>query len=255
MNELFSVAGQNIVIVGGTSGIGRELALGFRRAGATVAAIGRNEEKLEAMSRELSEGPDPVGFVHRADMRRQTAIEAARTVLETARGPTDCLICCQGTTAIKPALDLTEAEYDDILDTNTKSVFFTCVAFARTMVERGTGSIITISSLSAHSGWARAAAYGASKCAVAGMTKSFAAEWGPHGVRVNAIAPGFFLTDINRDRMSPERKAEAIRRAAMGRMGELDELVGTAIYLASPAARFVTGATFRVDGGYLASGI
>jgi NAD(P)-dependent dehydrogenase (short-subunit alcohol dehydrogenase family) len=115
--------------------------------------------------------------------------------------------------------------------------------------------IINISSLSAHTGWANAAIYGASKWGVAGLTQSLAAEWGEAGLRVNAIAPGFFLTDLNRERMSEERKAEARRRSAMQRMGELPELVGAAIYLASDAARFVSGATLRVDGGYLSSGI
>jgi gluconate 5-dehydrogenase len=150
---------------------------------------------------------------------------------------------------------LSEAEYDAILDTNLKSVFFACTTFGRRMIDRGHGSIINITSLAAHSGWARAAAYGASKMGVAGITQSFAAEWGEMGVRVNAIAPGFFMTDLNRERMPEDRKAEARRRSAMKRMGELDELVGAAVFLASDAARFVSGATLRVDGGYLASGI
>jgi NAD(P)-dependent dehydrogenase (short-subunit alcohol dehydrogenase family) len=165
------------------------------------------------------------------------------------------MINCQGTIAIKPAFEMTEEEYDAILDTNLKSVFFACQAFGRHMVNAGGGVIINISSLSAHTGWANAAIYGASKWGVAGLTQSLAAEWGEAGLRVNAIAPGFFLTDLNRERMSEERKAEARRRSAMQRMGELPELVGAAIYLASDAARFVSGATLRVDGGYLSSGI
>lgn len=254
-SERFDVAGQHVVVIGGGSGIGRAIALGFRAAGASVTAVGRQQAKLDAVREELTRGPEPKGRTFRADMRDPVVIAAARGSIEAEGGPTDCLICCQGTTAIKPALELHETEYDAIFDTNTKSVFFSCLDFGRGMVERKRGTIITITSLSAHTGWARAAAYGASKWAVAGMTQSLAAEWGPSGVRVNAIAPGFFMTDLNRDRMVPERKAEAIRRTSMGRMGDLSELVGAAIYLASPAAAFVSGSTLRVDGGYLSSGI
>ena len=129
-----------------------------------------------------------------------------------------------------------------ILDTNLKSVFFACTEFGRRMLAQGCGAIINISTLAAHAGWADAAAYSASKWGVAGLTQSFAAEWGERGVRVNAIAPGFFLTDLNRERMPESRKAEARRRNAMKRMGELQELVGAAVFLASDAFRFVSGA-------------
>lgn len=254
-SERFDVAGQHVVVIGGGSGIGRAIALGFSRAGASVTVVGRQPAKLDAIERELSQGPGQKGRTFQADMANLAMISQARDAIEAEAGPTDCLVCCQGTTAIKPAFELDEGEYDAIFATNTKSVFFSCLAFGRGMVERKRGSIITITSLSAHSGWARAAAYGASKWAMAGMTQSLAAEWGPSGVRVNAIAPGFFMTDLNRDRMAPERKAEAIRRTSLGRMGDVDELVGTAIYLASPAAAFVSGTTQRVDGGYLSSGI
>lgn len=254
-SERFGVAGQHVVVIGGGSGIGRAIALGFRGAGASVTVVGRQPAKLEAVGRELTEGPEPKGRTFRADMGDLAMISAALSAIEAAGGPTDCLVCCQGTTTIKPALELDENEYDAIFAANAKSVFFSCLAFGRGMVERKRGSIITITSLSAHTGWARAAAYGASKWAVAGMTQSLAAEWGPFGVRVNAIAPGFFMTDLNRDRMAPARKAEAIRRTSLGRMGDVEELVGAAIYLASPAAAFVSGTTLRVDGGYLSSGI
>ena len=145
-------------------------------------------------------------------------------------GALHILVNCQGTTEIKPAIELTETEYDTILDTNLKSVFFACTAFGRGMIARGQGAIINISSLAAHTGWANAAAYCASKWGVAGITQSLAAEWGESGVRVNAIAPGFFMTELNQARMSDERKAEARRRSAMKRMGELHELVGAAMF-------------------------
>jgi NAD(P)-dependent dehydrogenase (short-subunit alcohol dehydrogenase family) len=217
-----------------------------------VVIAARSREKLDKVCGEL--GAD-ASHGYAADLRAVDAIAALRDRVAADHGTPDILVNCQGTTEIKPALELSEAEYDAILDNNLKSVFFACTSFAPSMMAAGSGSIVNISSLSAHTGWANAAAYGASKWGVAGITQTFAAEWSEKGLRVNAIAPGFFMTDINRSRMSDERKAEARRRSAMKRMGELHELVGAAIFLASDAARFVTGSTIRVDGGYLSSGI
>lgn len=251
----FALTGRTALVIGGSSGIGRALALGFRKAGATVLVVGRNRDKLEAVARELDQGPQAGRVAYSADVRSVATLAELAATVEAEHGPPDILVNCQGTTVIKPALDHTEEDYDLILETNLKSVFFACREFGRRMLTRGSGSIINISSLAAHTGWASAAAYSISKWGVASLTQTLAAEWGEGGVRVNAIAPGFFLTDLNRDRMPAERKAEARRRYAMKRMGELQELVGAAIFLASDASRFVTGATLRVDGGYLSSGI
>ena len=251
--DMFELKDRLALVLGGSSGIGRELALAFKDRGAKVLVGGRDPEKLAAVADELGERPAAVTYA--MDLRRVAALgDIADAVAET-HGVPDILVNCQGTTAIKPALETTEEEYDRILDTNTKSVFFASTAFGRHMIARGSGAIINIASLAAHTGWANAAAYCVSKWGVVGMTQTFAAEWGGSGVRVNAIAPGFFLTDLNRERMSAERKAEASKRNAMKRMGELPELTGAAIFLASDASRFVTGATLRVDGGYLSSGI
>lgn len=247
----FGLDGRNALIVGGSSGIGREIALGFRAAGAAVAVVGRDPKKLSAVAAELGGGP----VAYAGDVRRPDEIARLVEADETARGPIDILVNCQGTTVLKPALDVTEEEYDLILDTNLKSLFFSCVEVGRRMVARGSGAIVNIASLASFTGWANAAPYSISKWGVVGLTQTLAAEWGKSGVRVNAIAPGFFLTDLNRTRMSEERKTEATRRNAMARFGELDELVGAAIYLVSPAAAFVSGTTLRVDGGYLSSGI
>jgi NAD(P)-dependent dehydrogenase (short-subunit alcohol dehydrogenase family) len=141
------------------------------------------------------------------------------------------------------------------MTTNLKSVFFVSIEVGKRMLARGSGAIINIASLASYRGWGRSALYGMSKWGVVSLTETLAREWAARGVRVNGIAPGFFMTALNRERMSEERKREAIHRTPAGRFGELDELVGAAIYLASPAASFVTGETIRVDGGYLAAGI
>lgn len=252
--EAFSLEGRKALIIGGSGGIGLALARGLLAAGATVVLAGRDEERLRRAERELGQWPQgPIGYP--LDARKLPDLEDLAHRIERDHGALDILINCQGTTTIKPALELSESEWDAILETNLKSAFFAATAFGRRMVARRRGVIINITSLAAHYGWANAAAYSASKMGLAAATQSLAAEWGSSGVRVNAIAPGFFMTDLNREKMPEQRKEEARKRAAVKRMGELEELAGTAVYLASDASRFVNGATLRVDGGYLASGI
>lgn len=255
LDELFSMKGLNALIVGGSSGIGREIALGFNSVGARVSVVGRDHRKLREVLTALQAQGGEDSVTYSVDMRSVKEIESLAARVESELGAVDVLVNCQGTTVIKPVLDVTEQEYDLVLDTNLKSLYFTCKEFGRCMVSREKGAIINIASLAAHDGWANAAAYSCSKHGVVALTKSLAAEWGRSGVRVNAISPGFFLTDMNRDKMPEVRKAEAIKRDAMGRMGALHELVGAAVYLASPSAAFVSGTVLHVDGGYLASGI
>ncbi len=249
-----SLAGTTALVIGGSSGIGNAIAHGFQANGARVAIAARTPGKLQAATERLQQG-DPSARGYAVDVNDMAALDRLVETVLTDLGPLDTLVVCQGTTIIKPAEEFTPEEYDTVMDTNMRSVFFTCTRFGKPMLARGQGSIITIASLAAHRGWPRSSVYAASKHGVAGLTRSLAAEWAGRGVRVNAISPGFFLTELNRDKMSPERKESALRRTPMGRFGELDELVGAAIYLASPAAGFVTGATLNVDGGYLAAGI
>ncbi len=251
-NQPFSLSGRTALIIGGTSGLGREIALGMKAAGARIVVVGRDTAKIDAAVETL--GGEPArGYA--ADVTDVSALKALAEQIETDVGPIHILVNSQGTTEIKPALDFTEAEYDRVIDTNLKSVFFACQSFGARMVERGDGCIINIASLAAHYGWANATPYSISKFGVHSLTNSLSAEWGGSGVRVNAISPGFFLTDMNKARMSEERKAQATARNAMHRFGDLPEIAGAAVFLASPAAKFVTGETIRVDGGYLASGI
>ena len=245
----FSLAGQSALVIGGGTGIGREIAIGLAGAGAKVSLAGRRKEKLDDVLATI--GAKSAGKCFATDARDPAALAA---LLKQYGGTPDIVVNAQGVTAIKPTLELNEEDYDKVIDTNVKSVFFSCLTFGRAMLARGSGAIVNISSLAAYRGWPGSAVYGMSKHAVKALTETFGAEWAAKGVRVNAIAPGFFITDLNRN-MPDERKQRAIDRTPMRRFGELPELIGAAVYLCSPAARYVTGATIAVDGGFLAAGI
>jgi NAD(P)-dependent dehydrogenase (short-subunit alcohol dehydrogenase family) len=167
----------------------------------------------------------------------------------------DILVNSQGITMLKPAEEFTRADYDQVIGINLTSVFFACTEIGRHMLERGSGSIVNIASVAAHRGFQLSALYTMSKHGVLALTRTLAVEWATRGVRVNAISPGFFMTPLNQAKMSQARKETALRRTPMHRFGELDELVGAAIYLASPSASYVTGETIGVDGGFLAAGL
>jgi len=253
--NMFSLAGQQVLVIGGGSGIGRSIALGMAQAGARVHVCGRRQEALDE-TRELIRraGLEP-GLALPADARDVAGMDGLIGVLRQATGIPDVLVNAQGVMALKNAEDFDESDYERIMDTNVRSVWFASTRFGRAMLERGSGCIISIASLASFRGFARNGIYCMSKHSVRALTETLASEWAARGVRVNAIAPGFFMTDLNKDSMSPERKARALARIPMGRFGELDELQGAAVYLASPAARYVTGATIPVDGGFLAAGM
>jgi NAD(P)-dependent dehydrogenase (short-subunit alcohol dehydrogenase family) len=249
------LAGRKAVIIGGSSGIGLAIARGLQKAGAEIAIVSRNQEKLERAAVDLGEQGGRSVSSYSVDVTDWERLQDAVLHIEREFGAVDIVVNSQGTTDLRPALDVKEADFNAVIATNLTSVFSSCQAFGAGMIRRNSGAIINIASLAAHRGWPKAIAYAASKHGVAGITLSLAAEWAPHGVRVNAISPGFFMTALNRERMPSERKETAIRRTPMGRFGELPELAQAAVYLASPGASFVTGAIINVDGGYLASGI
>ena len=252
--QRFSLAGRNALVLGGTSGIGLHIAVGMHEAGGRVAVVGRSPEKLnQALGTLKSAGAAPLGWA--ADVAQADALE--RVIGEAARafGAIDVLVNSQGITVLKPAIEVTRADFAAIVDTNLTSVYFACTRVGRDMLARGSGSIINIASLAAHRGMPLASPYTVSKHGVLALTRALAVEWATQGVRVNSISPGFFMTALNRDKMKPERKAAALRRTPARRFGELDELVGAAVYLASPAAQFVTGQDIAVDGGFLAAGL
>jgi NAD(P)-dependent dehydrogenase (short-subunit alcohol dehydrogenase family) len=249
------VAGRVAVVVGGTSGIGRALAVGLAEAGADVVATGRRAalvaevaDEIEARGRRTLRQP--------CDVAERASLEALRDATLGAFGKVDVLVNCAGKTKRTPTLEIREAEWNDIIETNLTGTLRACQVFAPPMLAAGYGRIVNIGSLSTFVALYEVAAYAASKAAVASLTKSLALEWGPRGVCVNAIAPGVFRTDINRALLDgTARGREFLQRTPMKRFGNVDELVGAAVFLASESASFVNGEILVVDGGFLASGV
>jgi NAD(P)-dependent dehydrogenase (short-subunit alcohol dehydrogenase family) len=248
MNDpLFSVAGQVVLVSGGSRGIGRALAGAFARRGARVVVTGRDPARLEETARAL--GPDARALpcdVARAEDRRRLV----ENVLAEF-GRVDTLLNVAGVNRRGRAERFTEEDYDFILDINLKGAFFLSLEVGRAMLERRRGCQIHVASLTSHRPLRGVAPYAMSKAGLAQMTRALALEWGPRGVRVNAIAPGFIRTDLTRPLWErPEMRAWAEAHTPLGRLGEPEDLAGAALFLASDAARFVTGQILYVDGGF-----
>lgn len=251
--DLFNLSGNVAVVTGGNGGIGRSLALGFAAAGASVAIVGRNEEKNQRVLGELQAIGNPAMAV-RLDLTERDRLESVIKEIEHQLGPVGILVNNAGIASLSGGiLQETPGDWDSVIETQLNAVFLLSKVAARGMAERKAGKIINIGSMYSYFGSAFAPSYSAAKGAIVQLTKSMAIEMAPYNVQVNAIAPGWFVTDMTMPVRSPEMKEmndEIITRTPAGRWGEPDELIGTAVFLASQASDFVTGTLIPVDGGY-----
>jgi len=247
--------GKVAVVIGGTSGIGQVLARGLAEAGADVVPSGRRLEQIQAVAREI-EGIGRRSLCTPCDVTNRVTLERLLSAVLEGLGKVDILVNSAGFNLRAPSLQFSETDWNRLMDTNLTGTLRACQVFGAHMIGRHYGRIINIASLASFLALNEVAAYCASKAGVASVTKSLAIEWARHGVCVNAIAPGYFRTPLTEKVVvGTAREKEILMRTPMQRFGELDELVGAAIFLASDAASFVTGTLLSVDGGYLASGV
>jgi NAD(P)-dependent dehydrogenase (short-subunit alcohol dehydrogenase family) len=249
------LTGRVAVVIGGTSGIGRSIAHSLADAGADVVPTSRSIEHVEAAAGEIEERGRRTLRVS-SDVSDRDSLQTVLDSCLASFGKVDILVNSAGRTKRAPTVDFDEKDWAAILDTNVSGTLRSCQVFGRHMIERRYGRIINIASLSTFVALYEVAAYSASKAAVASLTKSLAIEWAAHGVNVNAIAPGVFRTALNQKLLDDtERGREFLLRTPMKRFGNVEELGGPAVFLASEAASFVTGEVLVVDGGFLASGV
>ena len=249
--DIFDLSGKKAIVTGGSRGLGAAMALALARAGADLIVVARGEEELASRAERLRELSGRVVTPVTADLPRLEDIARLVAPAMAQWGKIDILVNNAGYNRPQPAVEFTEENWDKTLDINLKGLFFTAQAVGREMIKRRYGKIININSQMGFVALYDRAAYCASKGGVAQLTRALAVEWAPYNVNVNGIAPTFFETAMTIPLLADAKfRQEVLSRIPMGRLGRLDELAGTVIYLASDASSMVTGHTVMVDGGW-----
>ncbi len=254
MTTMFSLEGHTALVTGASRGLGRAIAVGLAGAGADIVAVARSGGGLS----ETAEAVGACGrrcHVFTADLSDIASIANLFEEMDAAGTAADILVNNAGMEEVRPSVDVDEALWDRIVDTNMKGAFFVATRFARRLLARGlTGAIVNTCSLTSAVGVPTAAPYTASKSGLLGITRALSTEWSPRGIRVNAIGPGYFRTELTEAFYRDAGWQEAmLGKIPMGRFGELDDVVGACIFLASGASAYVTGQLLFIDGGYMAS--
>jgi 2-dehydro-3-deoxy-D-gluconate 5-dehydrogenase len=250
------VDGKVAVVIGGTGGLGGAIADGLAAAGATVVPTGRDPARVEAATKALRDLGRPT-LAHPVDTTVEEQLRDLRDHVLDAFGRLDVLVNAAGTHLRRATVETRLPEWRRVLEVNLTGPFLACKVIGQAMLAQGDGRIVNVCSMAAHVGLHETAAYGASKGGLLALTRSLAREWAGRGVTVNSVSPGFFLTEMNADLIAEgtERRRRIDERTPAGRVGRPEELVGAVTFLASDAARFVTGVDLPVDGGFLAGGI
>ncbi|HEX3437465.1 MAG TPA: glucose 1-dehydrogenase [Pseudacidobacterium sp.] len=252
---IFDLSGKTAIVLGGTSGIGRAIAIGLAKAGADVVASSRRIKEVRQTTAEI-ESLGQKSLALTADVLDRRSLQTLHDQILHKFGRTDILVNSAGITHRTPTLECTEDDWNRVIETNLMGTFRACQIFGRSMLAQRYGRIINIASLGTFVAFYEVAAYCASKAGVGSLTKSLAIEMAPHGVCVNAIAPGIFPTALNTELLDQtERGLEMHVRTPIKRFGHADELVGAAVFLASESSSYMNGQILAVDGGYLASGV